>query len=205
VRAICQSALQKAVAQLLPRSCRRVAGARRSHGQRPFDAKIRVVVADTYILCRVVRPIDAVTDVRILGEHLEAVQQTWGYEEMPEVLVVQSKRGDLCERRGRRTGIYDHVMDCAARTANQLSFARSRPAVQASDDTFPRTRLRVLNKCGSVNTVLSRGLRVERAREEPTLIPMRCGDKNKNAGDVGTANLHRSMVPLTPIGEAWDG
>src|SRR6185312_1904519 len=81
--------------------------------QRPTNTKARIVVRNGQVLRRIVRPVDAVADVRWLGERLEAVGAS-GRDVYGGLLVSGEREGLPLQVRGRISAqVDDHVEDRA--------------------------------------------------------------------------------------------
>lgn len=114
---------------------------------------------------------------------------------MPVMVVIQTELSSSAEGGRIGSGVNQDIVDRPAGTAYELSFAASRPAVQAAQHAISRARLRVLYKGGRVDAVRSRDLGVKRAGEETAIVVMGRWHEDQDAGKIGQPNFHRVMVP----------
>lgn len=187
--------------QLLPTPGVCIARGNHRHRQRPSDRKIGVVVGDGEVGLGIVRPVDPVADVRRRRQRLEAVQEPPRRNvQVTELVVVEHECPLRPESRRSRPDIDEHVVDGAVRAPHQL---RLPPVARSSVhtppyDTTDGTGLGILNeRCGRTRSaevfVEDRG--IERAGEEPAVVPGRLRYKNQDIGQVRLLDAHEEIVP----------
>src|SRR5215469_7534023 len=110
------------------------------HRKRPADSQFRVVERDRYVLGRVVSPVDAVGDVRDLGDGLESVRAASGHVQRDLLVVAQIEAFPGAERRRRRPQVHDHVEDRAVGAPYELGLPMPAAHVQPADHTAFRAR-----------------------------------------------------------------
>lgn len=184
--------------QVLPTPRARIAGRNNSHRARPADGKIRIVVRNGDILPRIVRSVDAVTDVGGGGQRLEPVEEARRNIEMPKITVIEQKGLLLTESERIAADIDDDVVNCAVRTADQFRLTATRTPVHSPENPLDGSRLRLLHKPGRHARHTDVGIEdfgIERTGEQAPLIAhgMRCQDDD--AGELGCLDSHATMLP----------
>jgi hypothetical protein len=191
---VCKALAGQELAQARPGASRGITVANGGNPERPADRQLRVVVAHGEVLCGIVRTVDPVADVRHVAQRLEAVKQTWGNIQVPELFVVQPE-GLVLAKRGRvESRIDQHVMDGATGAADKLGLAPSVPKMHAADDSLTGPRLRVLHEGRRVQAVRGGDLSVEGSGEETAAVVMRRRHENQDAIERRATHLHRAIV-----------
>jgi hypothetical protein len=148
-----------------------------------------------------VRAIDPVAHVSDVTEHLEAMQQAGRDEQVPKLLVIETKR--LVSTEGRRTwtSVNNDIQDRAARASYKLGLAATHASMQSPDDSAVGARLGVLSKRRAVNAMRRGDGDIERSRKEATLIVMRLRDEDQHAVKGRLQHLHKpdSDIRVDPL------
>jgi hypothetical protein len=191
---------RQVVEQLSPAGRGRVPGRNGSDGEWPAQSQIRIVVHHRQVLCRIMRPIDAVTHVGTLCDGLKPVQEARGHVEVAQLDIVESERLGLTECGRIRPDVDQDIVHSTAGAPHQLGFSAIGAAVHAAHDTARGSGLRILNE-GRRRTAdayrLVEDLGVEGPAEEPTLVVKRLRDEEQYIRKVGRPYTHDGHL-LTP-------
>lgn len=168
------------------------------HPLRPGDRQIGVVVGDRDVFPRIVRAVDAVADIRNVGERLEAVQKSRRHVQLPKLVVVQEESLLLPEARRFGPNIHQHIVDGTVRTAHQLGLTATRAPVHAAHHAPDGPGLRILDegggRAGHTPVRVEFG-GVEGAGEQTPVVPEGLRGQHQDVGELGRIDAHQAMVP----------
>ena len=143
------------------------------------------------------RTVDAVADVRGFGKSLEAVQETRRHIQVPKVSVVEQKHLLSAERWRALSDVDQHIVDRAARAADELRFAVPGSSVHAPDRALDGTGLGILHEGSggprSAEMVVE-DVGVKGSGKKPTVVVVRLRDEDENVHEVSRFDTHLEML-----------
>jgi hypothetical protein len=177
-------------AQFLPSPGLCVTIADCSDWRRPGDCQVGVVISHAEILGRVMGAVDAVADIREVGEHLVTMQHPGRHIEMPELLVVEEECRVPAKGRRARPCVDEDVENGAVGAPDKLGLAATGTTMESTEHAAFGPGLRVLHERRAVDPVFGSDRRVEGACEEPAVVVIRRRDEDQDTGKGRCADLH---------------
>lgn len=179
-----------------------VPGAHHRWGKRPLDCERWVVMGDSDILARFVRPVDPVANIGCVGKCLKSVQKARRYEQVIESFVVQLKCANATECRRVRSSVHYYVENGAVRAPDKLGLSPAQPSVQTANGSADRSRLGVLSEHGGrdgrVPDSAIEYLAVERSGEQASVISERLRHVRKQTLYVTVNHSHKTIIAYRP-------
>jgi hypothetical protein len=142
--------------------------------------------------------VNAVADIRYSRYGLETVEKAGGNIKMAELVVVEPECLLPLKSRRLPANVDQYIVYSPVRAPDQFGLTAAGPSMQAANDSFARSRLRVLHeRCGKpgLSEVRIEDFRVESPSEQPAVVVMGLWKKDQNVLEAGRFNTHTAMLP----------